>query len=65
VRQAQIASKFTLSNGGRGFWLFMKKIQYIPWLWQTLIFGLAFAWMHVVYDPFLFIYRLNNKHVVY
>lgn len=32
-------------------------------MWQTLIFLFAYGWFHVVYDPLLWIYRQNNKHV--
>jgi hypothetical protein len=28
-----------------------------------LIFVIAYGWFHLVYDPFLWIYRANNKHV--
>jgi hypothetical protein len=40
-----------------------RHVQKNPWAWQMLIFLIAYGWFHLVYDPFLWIYRANNKHV--
>jgi hypothetical protein len=64
VRQAQVVSNMNSKPAVKKFWLFVgQNVQRSPWMWQTLIFLFAYAWFHVVYDPFLWVYRQNNKHV--
>ena len=47
-------------------WLtFGATVQRNSWAWQIFIFGLTFAFFHMLYDPFLYVYRLNNKHRTY
>ncbi len=34
-------------------------------MWHVVIVGIAFAWMHVFYDPIKAIYKANNYHRSY
>jgi hypothetical protein len=35
------------------------------WLYQVLVFGLAFGFWAAIYFPTLYVYRSNNKHRTY
>ena len=45
--------------------MFAATTQRNSWAWQIFIFGLTITFFHMLYDPFLYFYRLNNKHRTY
>lgn len=64
ARQPQVQSVWSSRPGVKKFWLFVgRNVQRSPWMWQMVIFFFAYGWFHLVYDPVLWIYRTNNKHV--
>lgn len=64
ARGKQVESALNSKAPVKNFWrLFGRTVQANPWMWQVFIFAIAFGWFHIVYDPFLTFYRLNNKHV--
>ncbi|EGR28393.1 hypothetical protein IMG5_176490 [Ichthyophthirius multifiliis] len=47
-------------------WRFLQQnVQYYPWLWQMFLLGISFTWFHIVYDPWLQLYKANNANRTY
>jgi hypothetical protein len=65
-RKPQVVSNFNanpnVKKAWRGFnFVFMRQ----TWMFQVFIVFCAFASFHLVYDPYLMIYRSNNTHRTY
>lgn len=64
-RGRQVESAINSKSSVKNFWRFFgRTVQANPWMWQVFIFCIAFGWFHIVYDPFLAFYKLNNRHVI-
>eukprot|EP01016_Furgasonia_blochmanni_P014810 TRINITY_DN1788_c0_g1_i5.p3 TRINITY_DN1788_c0_g1~~TRINITY_DN1788_c0_g1_i5.p3 ORF type:complete len:123 (-),score=50.22 TRINITY_DN1788_c0_g1_i5:349-717(-) len=62
-RRPQVISKFNAQPNIKRFWRFVQRnIQKNPALWQVWIFFNAYLIFHICYDPWLYVYKLNNEH---
>lgn len=65
-RKPQVAWNFNTSPAGKNFWRnFAFVFQRHTFMWQLVIFSIAFISLHVVRDPIVLIYQANNTHRTY